>query len=94
VLAAATLAMGKPVFPDYVIVASFNPVLDLVLSSLIPLTSFLLLLMLCRNYESMGVSSLTHGAWARATIESPLAFASLSPIAASCALALRMWPLK
>jgi hypothetical protein len=27
-LAAATPAMGKPVFPDYVIVASFNPVLS------------------------------------------------------------------
>jgi hypothetical protein len=71
VLAAATLAIGT-VFPDYVIVASLNPVLDLVLSSLIPLTSFLLLLVLCRNYESLGVlSSLTHGASARATNDSP-----------------------
>jgi len=56
VLAAATLAMGT-VFPDYVIVATSNAVLDLVLSSLIPLTSFLLLLVLCKNYEAPEVVS-------------------------------------
>ena len=56
VLAAATLAMGT-VFPDYVIAASSNPLLDLVLSSLIPLTSLLLLLVLCRNYENPEVVS-------------------------------------
>jgi hypothetical protein len=54
VLAAATLAMGT-VFPDYVIVASSNPVIDLVLASLMPVTSFLLLWVLCRNYEKTEV---------------------------------------
>jgi hypothetical protein len=52
VLAAATLAMGT-VFPDYLIAASLNPALGLVLSSLIPVTSFLLLVVLCGNYESL-----------------------------------------
>jgi hypothetical protein len=56
VLAAATLAMGT-VFPDYVIVATSNRALALVLSSLIPVTSFLLLLVLCKNYEVPEVGS-------------------------------------
>lgn len=52
VLAAATLAMGT-VFPDYVIVALRNPVLDIALASLVPLTSLLLLLVLCANYAGL-----------------------------------------
>jgi L-lactate permease len=56
VLSAATLAMGT-VFPDYVIVASTNPALGLVLSSLIPVASFLLLLVLCKNYGNSDVPS-------------------------------------
>ncbi len=58
VLAATTLAMGA-VFPDYVVVASYKPVLDLALASLIPVTSFLLLLVLCKNYEVPEVLSLS-----------------------------------
>jgi hypothetical protein len=62
VLAAATLAMGT-VFPDYVILTASNAVLDLVLSTLIPAASFLLLWVLCKNYEA-------HEVWIR-SIEFP-----------------------
>ncbi len=50
VLAVATLVMGA-VFPDYLVVTSSSPGLNLVLSNLIPVASFLLLLVLCKNYE-------------------------------------------
>lgn len=54
VLAATTLAMGTA-FPDYVMVVWPNPALDLLLSSLIPITAVLFLLLLCKNYEGVGV---------------------------------------
>jgi hypothetical protein len=56
VLAAATIAMGT-VFPDCVIVSTSKPLIALVLSSLMPVTSLLLLWVLCRNYESPEVLS-------------------------------------
>jgi hypothetical protein len=48
VLTIATLAIGT-VLPDYVIATIENPVLDIALASIVPISSLLLLWVLCDN---------------------------------------------
>ncbi|MFZ0805032.1 MAG: glycosyltransferase family 87 protein [Candidatus Sulfotelmatobacter sp.] len=50
VLAAATLAIGT-VFTDFAIVAIRKPLLDLLLAAIVPITTFLMLIVALANYE-------------------------------------------
>jgi hypothetical protein len=52
IVATFILVAGTP-FPDYVIVAVRKPVLDIVLASLVPISSLAVLYRLCVDYESM-----------------------------------------
>jgi hypothetical protein len=55
-LAFATLAVGT-VFPEYLIAAIRNPIVDLLLAGVAPISSLLLLQVLCSNYLAATVTS-------------------------------------
>lgn len=76
VLAAATLAIGM-VFPDYLIVLVRNPVVDILMSTLVPLATLSLLFMLLVGYAAPERSTLSGDGWRIMDGAGPVALRSI-----------------